>query len=70
MSKQNQTLYFNRKRQALIALENALGRCEAEGLTVVKDQDVEDFQEGVVICIPNTYWQGNEILMYGEKENE
>jgi len=70
-------LFSSRKGQALEALVNALGRCECEGIVVVrtrKDSGIfqewssedEIYDESVCIYLPKTYWKDNNILLVEE----
>lgn len=71
-------VFSSRKGQALEALENALERCECEGIIVHrerKDSDVfqewhsddDVYDESICIWIPKTRWDGDSILLVGEE---
>lgn len=61
-------VFSTRKGQALQALENALERCEREGLTIIKSTaHANDFGfTGVNILIPEAYWEDNSIFLTEE----
>jgi hypothetical protein len=58
-------VFSSRKGQALEALTNALGRCEREGITIVRSTD-DMTEDCVAIMIPGSFWRNTDILLVEE----